>query len=198
MRYGLDHKAETRSRILDAAARQIRIKGPEKVAVTDVMASAGLTHGGFYAHFPSKKALVADAVDAMFAEGQRRTKALGDALADPATDIRAALRTHLTSYLSPEHRDGLERGCPLPSLAADIARGAGAAAPRFAAGLQRLTSRMEAALDRIGVAAPDAEANAVVAQMVGAVGLARAIGKGAQSDAILRDTLMNLLARYGL
>lgn len=194
MRYGQDHKAESRSRILDAAAQQIRAKGPEKVAVTDVMASAGLTHGGFYAHFPSKKALVAEAVDAMFAEGQRRT----NALADPATDIRAALRAHLTSYLSPEHRDGVERGCPLPSLAADIARGAGAAAPRFAAGLQRLTSRIEAALDRIGVPVPDAEANAVVAQMVGAVGLARAVGKGPQSDAILRDTLMNLLARYGL
>ena len=198
MRYGKEHKTESRARIVSSAAQQIRANGPDKVAVADLMASAGLTHGGFYAHFTSKDALVAEAVDAMFIDAQRQTQAIGDALANPAGDIRVAFRAYLESYLSPRHRDGAERGCPLPSLAADMARGVGAANARFASGLKRLTSRIEAALERLHVAEAGAEANALVAQMVGAVALARAIGTGEQSDAMLRDTLTILVARYGL
>lgn len=127
MRYSSEHKAETRSRIVSLAAQQIRLKGPAQVAVTEVMASAGLTHGGFYAHFPSKDALVAEAVEAMFADAQSRTPALDDALADETTDVLGAFRTYLASYLSPAHRDGPERGCPLPALSTDMARTPGAA-----------------------------------------------------------------------
>jgi TetR/AcrR family transcriptional regulator, transcriptional repressor for nem operon len=198
VRYGSEHKAETRSRILKAAAREFRLKGPDKVAVADLMASAGLTHGGFYAHFASKDVLVAEAVDAMFADGQRRNPAPDAALADETADRQSALRAYLASYLSPEHRDRPDRGCPLPALSADIARNAGAAQARFALGLDRMTSSTAAALTRIGVADPGREASAAVAQMVGAVALARAVGKGAQSDAILRDTLASLSARLGL
>ena len=55
MRYTSDHKAETRAKVLKVAAREIRAKGPEGVAVAGIMAQVGLTHGGFYAHFPSKE-----------------------------------------------------------------------------------------------------------------------------------------------
>lgn len=198
MRYGSDHKAETRARIVSLAARQIRLRGPAKVAVAQVMAGAGLTHGGFYAHFASKDALVAEAIDAMFADARSRTPTLDQALADEAADLRGALRSYLGSYLSPAHRDGPERGCPLPALSADMARTPGAARARFTRGLDTLHSRIEAALTRIGADDPRGEANAVLAQMVGAVGLARALGKGEQSDALLRDTLTSLLARLGL
>lgn len=198
MRYGSEHKAVTRARVVKSAAQAIRMKGPDKVAVADVMADAGLTHGGFYAHFASKEAMVAEAIDGMFADGQRRNPALDKALANDGADRRSAFRAYLTSYLSAEHRDRPERGCPLPSLAADMARNSGAARERFALGLETLTSRIETALTPMGVADPAAEARAVVSQMVGAVGLARAVGKGEQSDIILSDTLASLTSRLGL
>ena len=198
MRYSSDHKAETRSRVVEAAAREIRLKGPGKVAVADVMASAGLTHGGFYAHFESKEARVAEAIDEMFADTKRRTPALDGALADEKADHRSALRAFLASYISPEHRDRPDRGCPLPALSADMARNSGPTQARFADGLERLTARIEAALASFDNVEPAGEARAVVAQMVGAVALARAVGKGPQSDAILRDTLASLLGRLGL
>ncbi len=198
MRYGSEHKAETRARVVKSAAREIRMKGPDKVAVADVMASAGLTHGGFYAHFASKEALVAEAIDGMFADGLRRNPSLAEAAASEGADCRSAFRAYLASYLSPEHRDRPERGCPLPSLAADMARNSGEARNRFALGLGRMTTRVEAALAPMGVEDAACEARAIVAQMVGAVGLARAVGEGEQSDAILRDTLASLTSRLGL
>lgn len=198
MRYDGDHKAETRQRIVRAAARDIRAKGAGKVAVAGVMASAGLTHGGFYAHFSSKDALVAEAVSAMFDHAKRRTPGLDEVLVDETADVRAAFRVYLASYLSPEHRDGPDRGCPLPALAADMARDAGAAQVNFAAGLEQITARIEAVMTRLGVDDPRGEAGAIVAQMVGAVGLARAVGPGDQSDAILSNTLKSIYARHDL
>jgi TetR/AcrR family transcriptional regulator, transcriptional repressor for nem operon len=198
MRYSSEHKSETRSRIVKLAAREMRLKGPDKVAVADIMANAGLTHGGFYAHFASKEALVAEAVDTMFADMQRRSPAPDHALVDEMSDPRDALRTFLESYISQEHRDRPELGCPLPALSADMARNSGVAQARFAVGLEKLTSRIEAMLAGIDDIHPSTEARAAVSQMVGAVALARAVGKGAKSNAILSDTLASLVARLGL
>lgn len=198
MRYGREHKAQSRIRIVQSAAREIRIKGPEKVGVAEVMASAGLTHGAFYAHFPSKDVLVAEAIDAMFSETRRSTQALDHALADKDADLRAAFKAFVSSYLSTDHRDAPERGCPLPCLSADMARAQGAASARFTDGVERLSGRIGTVLERLGVAEPGAEANAVLAQMAGAIGLARAVGSAALSDSILRDTSSAIFARFGL
>lgn len=198
MRYGPEHKAQSRGKILHAAARELRAKGPDRLGVADVMRSAGLTHGGFYAHFASKDALVAEALEAMFAEAAASSGRLDAALVDPRADVRPALRGFLAAYLSPAHRDGPQPGCPLPTLAGDIARGDAAARDRFARGLARTGARIAAALRRLGDRNPDVGARAVTAQIVGAVALARALGRGAESDAILRDTLEALLERLGL
>ena len=72
MRYDADHKEKTRERVLREAAKAIRAEGPHQIAVAGVMAKAGLTHGGFYAHFASKDDLVAATIDQMFAEGAAR------------------------------------------------------------------------------------------------------------------------------
>ena len=66
MRYDANHKERTRALLLAEAAAAIRSKGPDRVAVSRIMAAAGLTHGGFYAHFPSKDDLIAQAVTCMF------------------------------------------------------------------------------------------------------------------------------------
>lgn len=198
MRYSSGHKSASRARILAAAARDIRARGPGSVAVNAVMASAGLTHGAFYAHFASKDALVAEAVTAMFDEAAQRSGGIDEVIASDDAALPAAFRAYLQGYLSAGHRDGPERGCPLPSLSADIARSSGPARENLVAGMERMTGRIETVLARLGRARPRAMARAVVARMVGAVGLARAAGAGAQSDAILRDCFEALVAELAL
>ena len=100
MRYDSEHKSETRRRVLKEAAREIRAKGPGGVAVAGIMARAGLTHGGFYAHFDSKEALIAAAIETMFESARSRF----DLTANDA-DPRMALLGYVDFYLSPQHRD---------------------------------------------------------------------------------------------
>lgn len=198
MRYAAEHKSRSKARILDAAAREIRASGPGGIAIGRIMSAAGLTHGAFYAHFASKEDLVAQALGAMFDGSNAASGRLALALANEDVDLRPALKEFLANYLSPRHREGVERGCPLPALAADMARSQGAAKDSFADGARRLTARISVVLERMGIAAPDAEARTVVAQIAGAVALARAIGPGPDSDAILADNLAALTVRFEL
>ena len=192
MRYTDGHKATTRKRVLKEAAREIRAKGPDNFAVAGVMARAGLTHGGFYAHFPSKEALVAEAIGTMFEDARGRVAEI-DADGDP----RAALRGYIDFYLAREHRDARDRGCPLPALSGDLARSAVGARERFGLGISRLTERLATALAGIGEAEPVSAASAMLSQLVGAVVLARAVD-GAASDALLDAARTALVTRYRL
>ncbi|MGX7926896.1 TetR/AcrR family transcriptional regulator [Tsuneonella sp. HG094] len=198
MRYDADHKAGSRARILKSAAKQIRARGPEKVAVSEVMSAAGLTHGAFYAHFVSKDELVAEAIVVMFAEAADRSGGLKDLATFEGDDLRIGLRSYLEGYLSPSHRDRPDRGCPLPALAADIARVDNLVRQNFLAGMERMTSRIEEALERLGRANAGADARATVAQMVGALGLARAMRSDTRSDTMLRDCLDTIIERLSL
>src|ERR1700761_5125709 len=108
MRYDAEHKLKTREKVLDAAAEAIRLDGPHKVGVAEVMTKAGLTHGGFYAHFKSKDDLVACAIGHMFdRSAQRRLDSLKDR--PPAE----ALAAYLDFYLSGGHRDARTTGCAM-------------------------------------------------------------------------------------
>jgi len=193
VRYSNEHKAETRRRVLKEAAQEIRAKGPDGVAVAAVMARAGLTHGGFYAHFESKDAMIADAIGTMFDDARGRSDAI-----EQTSDPRAALKAYIDFYLSPAHRDRRERGCPLPALSGDLARSGEQQRARFGKGMEALTLRLAKALGGIGIAEAHAEGSAMLAQMVGAVALSRAVADPAQSDAILADVHALLVARYGL
>jgi len=192
VRYSGDHKAETRKRVLKEAAREIRAKGPDNVAVAGVMARAGLTHGGFYAHFASKDALVSEAIGTMFDDARVRTVNMD------SDDPRMALRTYIDFYLSAAHRDSRERGCPLPALSGDLARSSASARSRFGTGVAALTTKLARLLERLGQPQPVAEASMMLAQLVGALVLSRAVGDIAQSDSILADTHAALIARYAL
>src|ERR1700687_6158243 len=115
MRYDDDQKQRTHARVLTAAARAIRGQGPDRMAVAGVMAKAGLTHGGFYAHFASKDDLVVAAMSQTFDEASAKFDRL-TAGKPPA----AALRAYIDFYLSKQHRNARDTGCPLPSLSADL------------------------------------------------------------------------------
>ena len=193
MRYDADHKQKTRERVLKAAARAIRADGPHKIGVAAVMAEAGLTHGGFYAHFESKDAFIAAAVGQMFSEGRAKL--------DRATDGRTpaqGLATYLDFYLSAAHRDTRTSGCPLPFLSADAPRLAAPSREQFAQGVADLTARLAQVLTQVG--RPDAEetAGSMLSEMVGAVSLARAEPDPTRSDAILARTRASLTRRLGL
>jgi TetR/AcrR family transcriptional repressor of nem operon len=193
MRYDSDHKSETRRRVLKEAAREIRAKGPGGVAVAGIMARAGLTHGGFYAHFESKDALIAAAIEAMFESAGRRfdvTKA--------ASDPQGALMAYVDFYLSTGHRDSREYGCPLPALSGDLARLDPEARVRFGQGVAGLTGRLAALLGGHGIADPESAAASMLAEMVGAVTLSRAVADAAQSDAILARARRSVIERFGL
>lgn len=193
MRYSSDRKQETRARVLKEATKEIRTKGPHDFAVAGVMTRAGLTHGGFYAHFASKEALVAEAIEAMFDDARGRARTFQE-IENP----RDALRGYFAFYLSPAHRDGRDRGCPLPALTGDVARLTGPGSERFRAGITGLAGLLAGLLSRIGVEDAERQGNALLAQLVGAVSLARALGSGEASDAMLKDTQDQLLALYGL
>lgn len=194
MRYDAEHKQRTRERLLTEAAKAIRAEGPHKVGVADLMARAGLTHGAFYAHFASKEDLIAEAVDQTFREaGARIVRRMGEGR-PPAE----ALRSYVDFYLSPAHRDTRTSGCPLPFLSSDAPRLPEAARARFAQGAARLTESFADLLKQLGQPEPDALAASALAEMVGAVVLARAEPDPTRADAILAYSKVSVLRRLGL
>ncbi|MGC3971137.1 MAG: TetR/AcrR family transcriptional regulator [Pirellulales bacterium] len=193
MRYDSEHKAKARERILNAAAKAIRKDGPERIGVASVMKDAGLTHGGFYAHFPSKDALVAEAVGKMF-EGPYSRFAAETEGRPPAE----ALAAYVDFYLSSAHRDARERGCPLPALSGEMARLPEAARGRFNQGAAHLRAALAGFLEAMGKADADTLAASVMAELVGAMALARTEGDKARSDAMLAASRTALKERIGL
>jgi len=172
VRRSREETARTRRNAVDAASRLFRERGIESVSVGDVMTTLGMTAGGFYRHFESKEALAAEACTAAFAEsGLAR---------EPARSSEAMLRR----YLGKAHRDTPARGCPLPALASDMAR-------QPAAVRRAYTEGVRDAMMRIQQVAPGADSKArvaLLAGMVGALALARAVNDEKLSAAILRET----------
>ena len=193
MRYDAEHKERTRERVLKAAAKAIRAQGPHKIGVAQVMAKAGLTHGGFYAHFPSKDALVAASIGQMFKESGGRFAAETEGFSPTE-----GLARYVDFYLSATHRDARGAGCPLPYLSADAPRLSPAARETFAGGVERLRLKLAGALTALGRRDPDCDAGSMLAELVGALALARAEPDRTRSDAILARSRAALKARFGL
>jgi TetR/AcrR family transcriptional repressor of nem operon len=183
MRYGQEHKAKTRQKILTAAARLFREFGYDGVGVDAIMAEAGLTAGGFYAHFPSKRALFDEALATALETGKaaRTTAVLKSAESDEAGRLRLMIK----NYLSRQHRDQVADGCPLPALTPDAARGGEASRENYERQLLQYVKRLEALLST-GAAARQDRALALMAQCVGGLMLARAVKDERLSDRILK------------
>lgn len=193
MRYGSDHKAETRERVLREAATAIRRDGVGRVGVAQVMGAAGLTHGGFYAHFASKDDLVAQAVGYMFED---RYAAFFDGLGD--ADPREALTRFVDRYLSMRHRQAVATGCPIPMLAGQVSLLPEAGQISFAAAVERLTGAVASLLRRMDRANAERLAQAVIAEMVGAVALARVQTDDAKAELLLETVRESVKAKLGL
>lgn len=171
-----EQKAATKTIILGHAARRIREEGLAGNAVHRLMRDCGLTHGGFYVHFPSKEALDVAALEAAMAEHAARNAVI------PADLPRAEKRKQrMRRYLSRQHRDDLSQGCPLAALLSEAAHGPEALRETF----QRLLAGVVTdALDADGPPPPSEEL-ALAALAMGGLALARAVPDPALSDAIL-------------
>lgn len=175
-----DHKSRARARIVAAAAAALRAKGVSGVGVADVMASAGLTHGGFYAHFPSKDHLLAEAIERASAQTLAGLGGAGDGV-----PTKTRLRAVVDAYLSPWHVTHVDVGCPVAALGPEIARAGG----RMQRNLRRtLRARFEWLR---GLIPADRRARRREEQVVGALAcmvggliLARAVG-GKESTEVL-------------
>ena len=191
MRVSRQKAAENRERIIDAAGALFRSKGFGGIGVADIMKAADLTHGGFYGHFASKDDLAALACRKATAQAADNWQQTAAKVPD---DAYAAL---LMRYLQPSHRDKPGQGCVFAALGADAARSDPVVQHAFADGLKPLIDllaksapgRFKAERRRKGVAA--------MAGLVGALLLARAVGKGELSDEILEATRRELLAAGG-
>lgn len=181
MRYGEGHKAATRQRILEVAARRFRRDGVEAVGLVPIMSEVGLTHGGFYAHFGSKDALVAESARAAFAQTETR---LSNAIEQASASQR--LEALLDAYLSESHRDAPETGCAAAALAGELARAAEPARQAFAEGFEALATIVDGTLDdALGASERRQRALAIVSMISGAMALARATPDPAASTQIL-------------
>lgn len=183
---------QNREQILDVAARLFRERGFEGVSVADLMAEAGLTHGGFYGHFASKEALAAQACTRAIEQSSARW----DKIAQDQPDPEKALREIIESYLSERHRDQAGLGCPGAALAADVGREPNAPEVRaaYAAGVRRRVDTLCALGPRTGSKkARRKQALATCATLVGAVLLARATKGDPISEEILEAARSSLL-----
>jgi TetR/AcrR family transcriptional repressor of nem operon len=193
MRYDENHKQETRARVLKVAAMTLREKGPDKLGVAEVMRAAGLTHGGFYAHFPSKEAFLTESLNEVFAQSRERRNELVEGLGP-----RGALSSYIDYYVSKSHRDNPASGCPIVALNSDLPRQSKKFRGAFDAGVKRLTEKLAAWIAAIGIEDADKVAVSVLSAMVGAVSLSRAVSDPHLSDDLLDAARAGIKARLGL
>lgn len=187
MRYKPEHKQETRDRIIAAAGRLFRSHGYKATGVDAIMAEAGLTPGGFYAHFPSKEALLQEAVWECLTESAAKVP-----LAAAAGDD--AFASMVDRYLSGAHRDDPGAGCPLPSLAAEISRLPPGARGGFTDALKRYLDHVEPMMPGATTRTRRRRALATLSTLTGAMALARAVADDDLSDEIFESVRHALLA----
>jgi TetR/AcrR family transcriptional repressor of nem operon len=189
MRYEPGHKAEVRRKIVKDASQRVRAEGINGAAVSAVMRDAGLTHGGFYKHFGSKDELLMESLGEAFTEIADRLAQVGKQ-AEPGTAWKAIVKV----YLSPEHCNHPEWGCPVAALAPELARAGKSMKPKIAAELAKYKNRVLSAMP--GRRAVDRERAflAIFSTMIGAIAIARMLPDQAARASVLataRDFLLH-------
>lgn len=176
MRYTKGHKDNSHERILKAAAKKFRRRGIAATGITGVMAEAGLTNGGFYAHFSSKNDLVREGLERALDEQPLR-------LAESAP---GELRELIRYYLSSEHRDHPDTGCASAALLPEIGRQPRSTRKVYTARMREFFEQLARRLAQNSSSYPSHDAAiGIFAVLVGALQLARAVEDRSMSDAIL-------------
>ena len=177
-------------RIVDAAARALRLNGYAGVGVADVMKQAGLTHGGFYAHFESRDALLAEAVERA---GRDTGAVMNKRIEASRARGESALRAVVEGYLSDAHLSGTESGCVVAALSSEMPRQSPALLAPSVERVRKLIAMVQRALPEGG---SKEQAMVIAGTMVGTLQLARTLGANAQGKAMLAAARSALLAQY--
>ncbi len=180
----------THERIVGVAARALRRNGYNGVGVADVMKQAGLTHGGFYAHFPSRDALL---VEALVHAGRDSATLMGLRISQHQAQGQSALCALVNSYLSETHLHEVEDGCVVAALGSEMHRQSPSLRAPSAERVNGLIAMVQSTLPEGGT--PE-QAMVIASTLVGTLQLARALGVNAQGKALLAATRHSLLAQY--
>jgi AcrR family transcriptional regulator len=187
VRYGKEHKAETRRRIIETAGRRFKQDGIDGSGVSTLMKDAGLTNGAFYAHFASKDDLVTTAIaDQLKAQAESVV-----ALAEPG---RAGLEQIVRGYLSPQHREMLGDGCPNAALLDEIGRCTETTKQAYTDGVLILIEGIAARMAPEAPASARVMALSLLGLMAGTLQLSRAMTDSRLANELLDQGVDNALA----
>ena len=189
MRYGKQHKQATRQRILETAGRRLKRDGIDGSGIATLMADAGLTNGAFYAHFASKQELVATAV----ADQLRNQRESLGTLAPG----RAGVEQYVREYLSVQHRDNPDDGCPSAALLDETGRSTDATKQAYTDGVLVIVDDIAARLAPDDPQSARVKTLSVFAMMVGTLQLSRALADPQLADEVLDQGIHNALALLG-
>lgn len=181
MRVSKEKAAENRERILREASRLMRERGISGAGVDALTEAAGMTHGSLYSQFCSKEHLIEQALDYMTAGAAQRT--------DGATTIAE----YVANYLNASHRDSPGNGCPIAALCSEIPRQGAGTRTRYTDGLRVMVKQLSSRLSpELKPKQRDEAALAIVASLVGALVLSRAVNDPKLSDDVLQATKRHL------
>lgn len=186
MRYGKEHKQVTRQRIIDTAGRRLKRDGIDGSGVATLMKDAGLTNGAFYAHFASKEDLVATAVSDQLREQRERLAAVAPG--------HAGLEQIVRAYLSPEHRDNPEEGCPSAALLDEIGRCTDSTKQAYTDSVLAFIDDIAARLASHDLPSARTTTLSVYALMIGTLQLSRTLADRQLADDLLEQGIRNALA----
>jgi len=184
-------KEVTHDRIVEVAARAIRRSGYAGTGVADIMKEAGLTHGGFYAHFASRETLLAEAADRAGAEAVSLSANIAAAAA-PGEALQAVMR----AYLSQQHVEGVENGCPVVALGSEMHRQAPEVRHAATRHIKEMIDMVARQLPDWGTPGAHEEAMFMVSSMIGTMVMARAVDDPRLSEA-LREAALKHFSEVG-
>ena len=195
-----EQAADNRRAIVAAATQLFRERGVEAVGLNQLMKHAGFTQGGFYNHFESKAALIAEVLASAMAQG---TVELTKGARAPVDESTTALRRYVRWYLSQAHRDNIDRGCPVAGFAGDAPRLGAGAQSHFAGGLDDQITILAGLIAESGAPVAGGErrtlrerAISLHCEMLGALLLSRSVAQAAPalSNEILENVQRDVLA----
>jgi TetR/AcrR family transcriptional repressor of nem operon len=187
MRYPSDQKARAKQAILQAGARALRTNGFNGIGVDGLAASAGVTSGAFYSNFSNKEALLEEVIETCVGEP------FIDSESGSLAERQDRLKEWLAMYISADHRADPASGCVMPTLSADVAR----SNPQIRAAYKRKTLELVRKMSNVlDGARPDREKRAwsIIAMMVGAIAISRAMPDGEEADHALDSALQSATA----
>jgi AcrR family transcriptional regulator len=171
MPYPAGHRAATRKNIIDSARKLFNRHGFERVSLNQIMAGAGLTHGGFYSYFKSKSDLYAEVLGCFFTDPQWKSCWEGVHVDLSSTDVGPQV---VRAYLSRQHLEDVENSCPMVALPTDVARSGVSARRAFETVFKAMVSVLERSLIQNG-RPRRTTAQSIAALAIGGMVVARAM-----------------------